>query len=96
MYNVSIKIKEFLHWSRNEETHNHEKTRKSGSLLVEKVWFQNIFMDLQKLTPDNTQTHDCTRLNPIGLFKRNHKAILWKCNLKYSAGTGEAVMAESI
>ena len=29
-------------------------------------------MDLQKLTPDNTQTHDCTRLNPIGLFKRNH------------------------
>ena len=72
MYNVSIKIKEFLHWSRNEETHNHEKTRKSGSLLVEKVWFQNIFMDLQKLTPDNTQTHDCTRLYPIGLFKRNH------------------------
>ena len=89
MYNVSLKIKEILHWSRNEETHNNEKTHKSGSLLVEQVWVQN------KLTSDHPLTPEYTRLNPLGLCKRNHTKCSENVNSS-TAGTGAADQVGSI
>ena len=58
------------HWnlslmlSRNEETHNHEKTRKSGSLLVEK------FGSKISWPPTDSWAH---QIEPTRTFKRNGK-----------------------